>query len=122
MVIRPANIDLDIYQGATFDKTYQWQDSNRDPVDLTGYTARMQIRSKHSAADYLLEITTEGTTSKRVILGGTEGTYQITIASNITEAFDWGAGVYDLELVSPGGVVRRIQQGQVKVHREVTRV
>lgn len=121
MINRPANIDLDIYQGATFDKTYQWQDVNRNPIDLTGYTARMQVRSSVAADATLLELTTEGTIDKKINLGGTEGTYQLVLSATNTAALTWGSGVYDLELVSPTGVVRRIQQGQVRVHRNVTR-
>ena len=121
MVINPAKINLVIYQGATFDKTYQWQDANRNPMDLTGFTARLQVRSRVDDDTILLGLNTEGTIDKRIVLGGTEGTYQLVLSAVNTSALDWGSGVYDMELISPTGVVRRIMEGVVKVHRNVTR-
>ena len=41
--MKPGKIDLDIYQGATFRKQLIWK-LNKAVVDLTGYTARMQVR------------------------------------------------------------------------------
>ena len=52
-----ANIDIIIIEGGTFDKTYQWKTG--DPavaVDLTGYSANMQIRAKTKSETILLEV------------------------------------------------------------------
>ncbi len=51
--------DLIIEQGATFSLQAIWKDSLGVPVDLTGYIARMQIRKSISAADVIVEFTTE---------------------------------------------------------------
>ena len=43
-----AQYDILIEQGATFSRTFVWKDSSEVAVDLTGYTARMQIRKTKS--------------------------------------------------------------------------
>jgi hypothetical protein len=113
-----AKYKITILQGETFDKTIVWKSG--DPsnlVNLTGYTARMQIRKKYGDAVVLLSLTTE---NGKIILGGTAGTIQLLLSATDTSAIDWVAGVYDLELVSSGGVVKRLLYGTVKVSLEVT--
>ena len=39
-----AVYDITIEQGATFRLSLVWKDSSNVPVNLTGYTARMQVR------------------------------------------------------------------------------
>jgi hypothetical protein len=56
MCIR-ANIDITIVEGGTFNKTFQWKTGDPSvPVDLTGYTARMQVRAKLKDDVPLLDI------------------------------------------------------------------
>jgi hypothetical protein len=115
----PFKVALKIYQGATF----RWRATlkNGSPAivtDLTGYTARMQVRGKITDVAPLVELTTE---NDGIALGDTAGTIDLFISHTDTADFDWTAGVYDLELITPGGdVIRRIY-GSVSVVPEVTR-
>lgn len=112
-----AKYNFTIYQGETFDKTLTWKTGDpKNPVDLTGYTARMQIRKKYGSS-ILLELTTE---NSRISLGTTAGTIQIIISASDTAAIDWSSAIYDLELISGSGIVKRLLQGTIKVSREVT--
>lgn len=88
------------------------------PIDLSGYTARMHIRAAQAATATLLELTTE---NSRIALDNTLKTITLTLTATVTAAIDWTAGVYDLELVSAGGVVTRLLEGAVSVSEEVTR-
>lgn len=114
----PAKLKLTIYQGATFRRRLRWMDAARQPIDLTGCTARMQIREEVDATAVLLGLTTE---NARIALGGAAGTIDLTIAATDTAALTWPAGVWDLEIVHPGGAVTRLAQGSVVVSPEVTR-
>jgi len=52
-----ANVDIMIVEGGTFDKTFQWKTG--DPpiaVDLSGYSAKMQVRAKLKDEEALLSI------------------------------------------------------------------
>lgn len=110
--------DLTIEQGATLYQQFRWLDGDNEPVDLTGYTARMQVRRKKSSDDVLLSATTE---NGYIELGGDEGTILLNVPAAITAALDFKTGVYDLELVASDGFVDRFLEGSVTLSKEVTR-
>lgn len=87
----------------------------KPPVDLTGATARMQIRAGLGGA-VLLELTTEN--GGLAITG--PGTLTRTLSATETAALTWTDGVYDLEVEYADGTVQRYLQGAVTVSREVT--
>lgn len=91
---------------------------NGTPFDLTGYTARMQVRATIAAASALIDLTSP---SGGIVLGGTAGTIAITITAAQTAALTISSGFYDLELIDAGGAVRRLLSGVVTVSKEVTR-
>ena len=105
-------------QGATFTRQLTWNDSSGSAVDLTGYTARMQVRTSIDAAGAAtLSLTTE---NGRIVLGGTAGTIMLSAEATATQAVTAGSYVYDLELVS-GSTVTRLVQGSFTLRGEVTR-
>lgn len=110
--------DFEIEQGTTFNKEFLYKDVNDDPVNLSGYTARMQVRSTVSSADVLLSLTTE---NGRITMGGAAGTIDLDLTATDTAAITWRRGVYDLEIVSSNGTVTRLLQGVITISREVTR-
>lgn len=110
------NITCD--QGATFSRTLTWTNSAKTPYNLTGYTARMHVRETVASASTIVELTTA---NSRISLGGAAGTVTLTISAADTANLTPGKYVYDLELVSGGGVVSRIIEGNFVVKAEVTR-
>ena len=115
---KPAKLKFTIYQGATFRKRLTWTAPSGTPVDLTGCTARMQVRSEVESPDALLELTT---VNGGIVLGGALGTIDLYVSDEDTGAITWDGGVWDLEIVHPGGEVTRLAQGSVSVSPEVTR-
>jgi hypothetical protein len=116
---KPAKLKFTIYQGATFRKRLRWSSkATGTPIDLTGCTARMQVRAEITSADILLELTTE---NGGITLGGAAGTIDLYVSDEATGAFTWDGGVWDLEIVHPSGEVTRLCQGSVSVSPEVTR-
>jgi hypothetical protein len=113
-----ATHDILIEQGATFKLSLVWKTSLGGPIDLTGYTARMQARAAVTAAAALIDLTTA---NNGITLGGVTGTIDIKISAAITASLNVPRGVYDLEVVSPAGDVTRIIQGAFTVSKEVTR-
>lgn len=112
-----ARAKIKINQGATFNPILTYEDDNGALVDLTGYTARMQVRKNHHAESFLLELTTE---NGGIVLGDANGTIELVISAITSSAFSWVNGVYDFELVN-GAVVTRLFEGTVTVNPEVTR-
>lgn len=113
-----APLDLAILQGATFRRQFEWRESDGvTPIDLTGATARMQVRRKLRTPDFMLEATTE---NGLLALGGTTGTIDLHFSAEDTDKLV-GNGVYDLEIEFVGGPVVRILEGDVTVSLNVTR-
>jgi hypothetical protein len=105
-------------QGSTFTRQLTWNDSAGSPVNLTGYTARMDVRTSIDAAGAaVLSLTT---TNGRIVLGGSAGTINLSAEATATQAVEAGNYVYDLEVVS-GSTVTRLVQGSFVVRGEVTR-
>ena len=109
--------DLFIEQGAAFTKQFIWKDSTGTPVNLTTYSARMQIRPSVSSDTILVELTTA---NGRIALGGAAGTITLNLGATVTDALTRG-GVYDLELYQTADAVTRFAEGSVEVSKEVTR-
>lgn len=115
----PAKLKFTIFQGATFRKRLTWKAGTpKVPVDLTGCTARMQVRAEVESPTVLLELTT---TNGGITLGGVAGTVDLYVSDEDTAAIDWEGGVFDLEIEHPSGEVTRLAQGSISVSPEVTR-
>jgi len=125
-------------QGSTFDLQLTLQYTNpdypgncEDPEvcpefliwDLTGYTARMQVRKYIDSATPIATLTTENISTFRIILGNADpddGTINLFIRAEDTRAIST-SGVYDIEIISPSNEVDRILEGDFILSKEVTR-
>ncbi|MER5643958.1 hypothetical protein [Streptosporangium sp. NPDC002524] len=106
---------FNIDQGTTVRRPLRWMRDGA-PVDLTGATARMEIRAKAGGALlHRLDTANEG-----ILLGGTSGTIVLIIAPEVSSAWTVFKAVYDLEVVEASGAVTRLLQGPVSVSPEVT--
>lgn len=114
--MQAGELHLTIEQGATFLLTLIYQDDTGAPANLTGYTARMQLRASKTASTAVLELTTE---NGRIGIVGAAGQINLTISATDTGALT-GSGVYDLELVN-GDIVERLVEGTYVVSAQVTR-
>lgn len=108
---------IKLEQGSTFNLAATYKDSSGSPINLSGYTARMQMRKSIDDASPIIELTTA---NGRISIDGPTGKVTMTIAAGDTATLDAGDGVYDLELVS-GSVVEKLIKGTFTVEREVTR-
>ena len=107
-----------IEQGTTFTRTFKYKDSEGNPIDLTsngGFTARMDIRTK-AGGDLINAFSTSG---GQITITNTNF-ITLTIGATSTSNYSFNSAVYDLEIVSPAGVVTRLLQGKIKLSKEVT--
>lgn len=109
-------LDIEIEQGATFNLEFLYQDDSGTPINLTGMTARMQLRRQYNSPDPLIILTTE---NGRITITPLLGKINLIINASDTEDLT-GSGVYDLEIVN-GSVVNRILEGSFKVCLEATK-
>lgn len=121
---------LIIEQGATLNLEIQYKDSAGTPVNLTGYSGKMQIRSDYadnSPTTYITlssSLAADGTglnfSGSNGTTPPTSGSIGIYISAASSSVFTFDTARYDLEITS-GGVVTRLLQGDVKLQKEVTR-
>lgn len=107
-----------IEQGTTWHRRITWLIDD-DPVDLTAYSARLQVRSHVRAGTTILSLTSA--VGGGLTLGGVAGTIDVDLTATATAALTPGLYVYDLELVDGSGTVTRLLEGTVQVTAEVTR-
>ena len=106
---------MNIYQGDDYAATVTvFQGDGTTPADLTGYTARAQIRRQ--VADQEPTVIADLTAA---IAGG--NIVSLSLNRNITATLA-GRYVWDLELIAAAGTVTTIIGGPVAVTQEVTRL
>lgn len=106
-------------QGATFSYTVVFKDAKRKANDVTGYTARMQLRPATNSSTVTAELTTE---NGRITVYGTEGRFDLLISATDMSAIEAGTYVYDLEVEAPStGFVEKLLLGNFTIRPEVTR-
>lgn len=114
-MINPGTYNIVCPQGATFDRTFT-VNVNSSPLNLTSYTAAMQVRDSYDGTTALISLTS----GSGITLGGTAGTIAVVVSSTASAAVAAGAYSYDLE-ISSGGVVTRLLEGSFVVTGNVTR-
>ena len=117
-----------IEQGATVNFEIAYKDSSGNPIDLTGYQARMQLRPGPGSNTLYISLSSslaaDGTGLNLSGSGGlkppTSGTIGVYISAVSSSQLSFDLASYDLELASSDGTVTRILEGKVKLSQEVT--
>jgi hypothetical protein len=107
-----------IDQGANWFLTVVYKDSTGTAINLTGYTAALQIRDTYADSTTDLSLTSP---SGGITITGATGTIAITATAAQTGAIAAGSYVYDLEITSASGIVTRLIQGRISISPQVTR-
>ena len=117
-----------IEQGSTTNFEVRYLDESSNPIDLSGYQARMQLRPTVDSDTILLSLSSSlqpdgtglnlsGSTGVLPLSSGSIGVY---ISAATSSALTFSEAVYDLE-ISNATTVTRLLQGKIKLSREVTR-
>ena len=140
MSIIPAKgVTLDFYEGSTFDETWTfYEDDEITLLDLSGWDAAMKVRKTYDAATAAISLAgvalAVGPNASGIEMGGVDGTVRVYIGSTIMAALDEAEftavtledgstqyqGVWDLELINPGGEVFRYAMGTAIFWPEAT--
>ena len=115
----PIKRDIVAFEGVTCELALYVRDKYQNNIDLTGCTAKMQIRSDIDSEEIILELSTEGGDEDNFLEITDElGKIRLYIETVLPEY----AGVYDLNLYSPSGKkYKPIKQSKFKVTGGVTR-
>ena len=119
-----------IEQGTTVIKQFTYKDSAGTVVDLSNYSASMQIRPDYDSSAILgLTGSVSSSTSEQGLAiiapsgSSTKGQVQLTIKATTTEGFSFTSALYDLEIKnSTTGAVTRLLQGSIGLSQEITKI
>jgi hypothetical protein len=118
-----------IEQGTTVNFEIAYKDSNDNPIDLTNYQGRMQIKDRIGGTPYITlssSLADDGTglnfSGSEGINPPTSGTIGIYISAYSSSLLDFNKAVYDLEIATKDTypIVTRILEGNVNLSKEVT--
>lgn len=107
-----------IPKGTTYIYEITYVDERNEPINLTGYKARMQFRETLDNPIILYDATTE---NGKLVLVTADGIIRLTIPVD-ENTFDWTEGVYDCEVILPNtDEVFRLVKGIVTIDFDITR-
>jgi hypothetical protein len=125
-----AKYPFTIEQGVTTILEFQYKDADENPIDLTGYSGRMQIKSDYAdnaPTTYATFSSSLNPDNTGLSFSGSNGTTPPTsgsiglyISAATSSAFTFESAKYDLEIYS-GSLVTRLVEGTIKLSKEVTR-
>lgn len=105
-----ANIVID--QGTTFSTFIYINDALGNPVDLTAYSVKSQMRKDYTSLNaYSFSVT-----------GDNQGMITMSLSSNASSSIPAGRYVYDLLVINEEeGSSSRVLEGQVTINPSVSR-
>jgi hypothetical protein len=114
----PQQQNIVFEQGTPFSLVYTWTDSNGNPINLTGYSARLHVATDLTNKTSIILFTTGtgATAGTSLTLGGSSGVVTATATDVATTAMTFQTAVYALFVQSPGGVTTKLLEGDVVVN------
>lgn len=107
--IKPVSVNPVVDSCSDTVYIFQVCDEADEEVDLRGYTAKMQLRPFPRSRKILDELTTE---NGRLDIRGANIT--VRFPADVTAKFKFERAVYDLVILSQGGLKYRVAQGEVE--------
>lgn len=114
-----AIYDFSIEQGTDLIIPIVLKDSEKQTLNLEGYSVQMQLRPSLQSQTALDTLSTE---NERIELSPTEGKITLNFPHEVTAEYPSGTYLYDIELVSSIGIISRFLKGTITVIPEITRV
>lgn len=113
MAVEKVNVIVD--QGTTFQASITITGDDGNPLNLTGFTAAMQMRKSYASANaHHFDVSVDA--------NGALGILHISMFANATQQVEAGRYVYDTEIYNAANTtVSRVMQGIVTVTPGVTR-
>jgi hypothetical protein len=123
-MIAPAELDITIFQGASFYLPFQLLEDDGDPTSLNGATIRGKVRNDLDDAAPIISFT--GT-----VVSGDDGEGELTLTAAQTAAIALPAStakkrpltqyLWDFEVEFADGYVQRMAEGNCYVSPEVSK-
>lgn len=114
-----AKKQLSLYTGETFRHTFYYFDVDGNAVDLTGCTAKMEVRSLLDPTKIYLVLSSD---NSRLTVDVVNSGVIISIPDEDTvdANIQWKEGAYDVRVTFPDGEVDTLAYGKMVVKKGIT--
>lgn len=92
--MKPARVDLHIRRGEPFSRLFIYQNPDGSPINLTGFTARLQAR-RRPGGTALVDLSHDS----GIVLGGEAGTILIELSAAQSSTVPKVSTPYELKLI-----------------------
>jgi hypothetical protein len=109
--------NFDVDQNATFSFIVEYKDNNGNAIDLTGASAKMQIRDVKGGTKLAVTLTSP---SGGIVINGPLGKLTVTLTPTQTNKLFYPKSVYDIMVVDSNSNKIKLLEGFMTLNRSVT--
>lgn len=109
--------NFDVDQNATFSFVVEYKDENGSAIDLTGASAKMQIRDVKGGSKLAVTLTSP---SGGIVINGALGKLTVTLTPTQTNKLFYPKSVYDIMVVDSNSNKIKLLEGFMTLNRSVT--
>ena len=107
----------EVDQGTTFTFTVEYKDNNDSPIDLTGATAKLQVRDTQGGSKLAFTLTSP---ASGIIINPLLGKLTIKMTATQTNKLFYPKSAYDLMITDSNLNKTKLMQGFLTLSRSVT--
>jgi hypothetical protein len=109
--------NFEVDQNATFTFTVEYKDNNGNAIDLTGASAKMQVRDTKGGSKLAVTLTSP---AGGITIDGPEGLLTIKMTPTQTNKLFYPKSSYDIMVVDTNGNKIKLLEGFMTLSRSVT--
>ena len=109
--------NFEVDQNATFSFVVEYKDDNETAIDLTGASAKMQVRDVKGGTKLAVTLTSP---SGGIVINGPLGKLTVTLTPTQTNKIFYPKSVYDIMVIDSNGNKIKLLEGFMTLNRSVT--
>jgi hypothetical protein len=109
--------NFEVDQNATFSFVVEYKDENGNAIDLTGASAKMQVRDVKGGTKLAVTLTSP---SGGIVINGPLGKLTVTLTPTQTNKLFYPKSVYDIMVVDTNANKIKLLEGFITLNRSVT--
>ena len=109
--------NFDVDQNATFSFVVEYKDEDGNAIDLTGASAKMQVRDVKGGSKLAVTLTSP---SGGIIINGPLGKLTVTLTPTQTNKLFYPKSVYDIMVIDSNVNKIKLLEGFMTLNRSVT--
>ena len=109
--------NFEVDQNATFSFVVEYKDDNGNAIDLTGASAKMQVRDVKGGTKLAVTLTSP---SGGIVINGSLGKLTVTLTPTQTNKIFYPKSSYDVMVIDSNGNKIKLLEGFMTLNRSVT--